>query len=77
MEAHRSEIIDSWRQTRLLAYLIAQPNLKDQNKSIYEFYPLPDDPTQSQIEEKLKQDQENDGKWMKNVIDNFRKTKRK
>lgn len=49
----------------------------DKNLSIYKFYSLPDDPTEDDIKKALKDEQEQDGKWMKQVIDKFRNLKRK
>ena len=43
---------------------------------VYRFYPLPYDPTELEIEKAKKDEQEKDGKWMKEVIDKFRKLKR-
>src|SRR3990172_13146663 len=39
VEIKRSLAIDSWRQTRLIAFLIARDSLKDKNISMYDFYP--------------------------------------
>ena len=76
-ELERSKSIDAWRQTRLVAYLVAKAGdlIKDKNLSMYDFYSLPDDPTSEQVEKSVKEDQDKSGKWMKSVIENFRKHK--
>lgn len=75
IDSERNNIIESWRQARLISYFIVKPHLKDQNIPIFEFYPLPNDPTSDQVEELKKVEQEKDGIWQKKVIDNFRKHK--
>jgi hypothetical protein len=47
---NRNEKADNER-TRLLAYTMAKPYLKDQNMSPYEFWPLEGDPTPEEINE--------------------------
>lgn len=42
--------LESWRQARMIAFVNAKPNLKNQNLSIWEFMPLPGDPTERDLE---------------------------
>lgn len=76
-EERKFDILNSWRQTRFLAYMLAKPNLKNQNLSIYDFLPLEDDPTEDQIRAAMDEEINRDAKWQKSVIENFRKLKRK
>lgn len=76
-EINRVTVIDSWRQTRLLAYILARDNMKDKTISMYDFYPLPDDPTAEQIKESIEIEKNKDSEWMKQVIENHRKLKHK
>lgn len=45
MKITRELNMESWRQARMVAYIIAQPNLIDKHMSIFDFYPLDGDPT--------------------------------
>jgi hypothetical protein len=67
--------IEAWRQTRLLAFLLVRDNLKDKHMTMYDFYPLPGDPTKEELEQARKDEAEKESKWMKNVIAQFRKHK--
>jgi hypothetical protein len=48
----------AWQRARFVAYCICKPNFRpqDQNLSIYDFLPLPDDPSPEQ-REKIVEDQ--------------------
>lgn len=71
-ELERLKVVDTWRQTRLIAFLIVQDRLKDKNMTQYDFYPLPGDPTKDELEEQRKAEAEAAGKWQKQIIENFR-----
>jgi hypothetical protein len=51
--------------------------MKDKTISMYDFYPLPDDPTAEQIKESIEIEKNKDSEWMKQVIENHRKLKHK
>lgn len=77
LDNKKAAAVDNWRRTRLIAYLIARDSLKDKNMSMYDFYPLPGDPTKEQIEQERKLQEEKDSTWMKSVINLFRSKKLK
>lgn len=41
--------LEAWRRTRMTAYTAAKPHLKNQNLDIWEFMPLPGDPTEEDM----------------------------
>lgn len=71
----RINLIESWRQTRLICYLLVVDKLKDKNTTVYNFYPLPGDPTQEEIKVEMEAAKKKDSDWMKKVIAEFRKYK--
>lgn len=48
-EGYNDKQQDVDHKVRLLAYMVVKPYLKDQKTSIYEFMPLPGDPTPEEI----------------------------
>ena len=52
--------IDNWQRARLIAYIAGKPYFgkMHQNLTVYEFLPLPGDPTKEQIAE-IKKEQQN------------------
>jgi hypothetical protein len=53
VKGHRKKVVAEWRHTRFIGYLIAtqQADPKQQIPSIFEWYPLEDDPTKEELEE--------------------------
>lgn len=50
----RNEHVETER-LRMLTYTIAKPYLKDQNMTVYEFWPLDGDPTEEEITQEQKE----------------------
>lgn len=53
VQAHRENVTEGWRQTRLIGYLMycANTDGKKRRVSIYEFLPLHGDPTEEEIKQ--------------------------
>lgn len=77
IEVEKSKLIESWRQTRLIAFLIIQDRLKDKNISMFDFYPLPGDPTAEDIKRDYQKSIEQDSEWQKSVIEKLREKRKK
>lgn len=75
MNIEKQMIIDGWEQTRLIAFVSASPYLKDKNISIYEWYPLPSDPTPEERTRIKSENIEKESARMKEIIRNMRKQK--
>lgn len=73
----RFKNLEQWRIARLIAYVSAQPYFKDsdRNKTIFEYYPLPDDPTPEEIQEAEKRQFNRDMDHARQVQSEYRKMK--
>lgn len=76
VEIEHNRIIDSWRQTRLISFLLIRDSLKDKNMTMLDYFPLPGDPTKEEMEEARQKEIEADGKWMKSVIESHRRKRK-
>lgn len=76
-EAEEKKILEEWRQARFLAYTAALPNLKDKTMNIYKFFPLPGDPTDTEIKQQIDEANERESKWMLKVIEKVRNNKKR
>lgn len=56
--------MEAWRRTRLEMFTSASPYLKNKNLSVYDFFPLPGDPSA----EELRLMQEREAKRMKDEM---------
>jgi hypothetical protein len=73
IEIDRMKTIDTWRQTRLIAWFMVSDRLKDKTLSVHSFMPLPDDPTPEELI-KMNQESANEaGKWQLAQIEKWRK----
>ena len=77
IEIEHNNIIDSWRQTRLIAFLLIRDSLKDKSVTMQEFLPLPGDPTKEELAKARAKEIEADGKWQKSLIEKHRLKRKK
>jgi hypothetical protein len=75
MKIQKELNMEGWRQTRLIAYLIARPNLIDKHLSLWNFMPLDGDPTADELIEIKQQEQNKQMDHAKAVHDNWKKKK--
>jgi hypothetical protein len=64
---------DNWQRTRLLAYITGKPYFakQHQNMTVYEFMPLPDDPTEEQLKEIKEQKQNQEVEEAMRILSNY------
>lgn len=69
--------IESWRQSRLIAWLISIKYQGNRIKHLYDWLPLPDDPTKEDIERLLLEDANNERDYAQELLNEFHKRKAK
>lgn len=67
--------MEAWRQSRLIAYLVARPTLIDPHMSIWNFMPLDGDPTPDELRDMKVQQHNKQMDHAKSVHDRWKKKK--